>query len=120
MAAAQQSADIQVRGHLLAWALRELDRTVRTAGRALVAFDNALVRLAAAGRDPSAWEEANLLDALEAMSSADYKSALEKIKAALSLPTPADISTITSRNLLNRAQLRDRFDEVVAGTMGSF
>jgi hypothetical protein len=31
MTAAQQSADIQVRGHLLAWALRELDRTVRTA-----------------------------------------------------------------------------------------
>jgi hypothetical protein len=87
-----------------------------TRGKALVAFDNVLVRLATIGRNPSGWEEGNLLDALSALSSGDYIHALEKIKAALRLPTPADISTITSRNLLSRAQLRDRFDEVVAGS----
>jgi hypothetical protein len=91
------------------------DQVGETRGRALVAFDNALVRLAAAGRDPSAWEEGNLRDALAAMSSGDYKHALEKISSALRLPTPADVATITSRNLLNRAQLRDRFDDVVLG-----
>jgi hypothetical protein len=82
--------------------------------KALVAFDNALVRLTTAGRDPSAWEEGNLVDALGAMSSGDYKQALERIKSAQRLPTPTEISTITSRNLLKRAQLRDRFDNVVA------
>ena len=92
-----------------------MDDQVETRGRALVAFDNALVRLATAGRDPSAWEEGNLLEALAAMASGNYKRALVKIKSAQRLPTPADVSTITSRNLLNRAQLRDRFDEVVAG-----
>ena len=92
-----------------------MDDQVETRGRALVAFDIALVRLATAGRDPSAWEEGNLLEALAAMASGNYKRALLKIKSAQRLPTPADVSTITSRNLLNRAQLRDRFDEVVAG-----
>jgi hypothetical protein len=84
-------------------------------GRALVAFDSALIRLATVGRDPSAWEEGNLLDALGAMSSGDYQRAVEKIKSAQRQPTATEVSTITSRNLLNRAQLRDRFDEVVAG-----
>jgi hypothetical protein len=92
-----------------------MEDQVATRAKALVAFDNVLVRLATVGRNPSGWEEGNLLDALAAMSSGDYKHALEKIKSALRLPTPADVSTITSRNLLNRAQLRDRFDDVVAG-----
>jgi hypothetical protein len=86
----------------------------QTRGRAVVAFDNALVRLAIDGRDPSAWEERNLLDALGALSSGDYPRATEKIKAAQRLPTPTEVSTITSRYLLKRAQLRDRFDNVVA------
>jgi hypothetical protein len=92
-----------------------MEDQVAARAKALVAFDNVLVRLATVGRNPSGWEEGNLLDALAAMSSGDYKHALEKIKSALRLPTPADVSTITSRNLLNRAQLRDRFDDVVAG-----
>ena len=86
-----------------------------TRGRSLIAFDGALVRLATAGRDPSAWEEGNLIAALSAISLGDYQRASEKIKCALRLPSPADVSTITSRNLLSRAQLRDRFDDVVAG-----
>ena len=45
----------------------------------------------------------------------DYKHAFEKIKFAQRLPTPTEVSTITSRKLLKRAQLRDRFDDVVAG-----
>lgn len=88
-----------------------------TRGKALIAFDNALVRLATAGRDPSAWEEGNLVAALAAMSLGDYKRASEKIRSALRLPSPADVSTITSRNLLSTAQLRDRFDDVVAGVV---
>jgi hypothetical protein len=84
--------------------------------RVLVAFDGALVRLSMAGRDPSAWEEGKLLDALSAMSSGDYKDAMDKIKSAQRLPTHTEISTITSRMLLNRAQLRARFDRVVAGS----
>jgi hypothetical protein len=87
----------------------------QTRERALVAFDNALVRLSAAGRDPSTWEEGNLLDALAAMSSGDYARAMEKIRSAQRLPTPTEVSTITSRKLLTRIQLRDRFDDVVAG-----
>jgi hypothetical protein len=93
-----------------------MDDQVATKAKALVAFDNVLVRLATVGRNPSGWEEGNLLDALAAMSSGDYTRAMEKIKSALLLPTPADVATITSRNLMNRAQLRDRFDEVVAGS----
>jgi len=92
-----------------------MDDQLATRAKALVAFDNVLVRLATVGRNPTGWEEGNLLDALAAMSSGDYKHALTKISSALRLPTPADVSTITSRNLLNRAQLRDRFDDVVAG-----
>ena len=83
--------------------------------RVLVAFDGALVRLSMAGHDPSAWEEGKLLEALSAMSSRDYKHAMESIKSAQRLPTPTEVSTITSRKLLNRDQLRGRFDRVVAG-----
>jgi len=50
----------------------------QTRGRALVAFESALVRLATVGRDPSAWEEGNLLEALGAMTSGDYSSAVDK------------------------------------------
>jgi hypothetical protein len=85
-----------------------------TRGRALLAFDSALLRLATAWRDPSAWEEGNLLEALISMKSADYTSAVEKIRSARRPPTPAEVLTITSRNLLNRAQIRDRFDDVIA------
>ena len=80
-----------------------------------MAFDGALVRLSMAGRDPSAWEEGNLLEALGAMSSRDYEHAMQNIKSAQRLPTPAEVSTITNRKLLNREQLRNRFDKVVAG-----
>ena len=92
------------------------DQLQQTRGRALVAFDNALVSLATAGRDPSAWEEGNLVEALKAMSAGDYTRAVERVRSAQRLPTPTEVSTITSRNLLSRAQLRDRFDEVVAGS----
>jgi len=94
------------------------DPTEQTRGRALVAFDNALVRLATAGRDPSAWEEGNLVEALKAMAAGDYARAVARVNAAQRLPTPSEVSTITSRNLLKRAQLRDQFDDVVAGSAG--
>jgi len=84
--------------------------------RVLVAFDSALVRFSMASCDPSAWEEGNLLEALSAISSRDYKHAMDKIKSAQRLPTYAEISTITNRKLLSKAQLRARFDKVVVGS----
>jgi hypothetical protein len=84
----------------------------QTRERALVAFDRALVRLALASREPFVWEEVNLLEALVAITSGDYRGALEMIAAAQRPPTVVEISTITRRKLLTRAELRRRFDDV--------
>jgi len=86
----------------------------QTRERALVAFERALVRLALASREPFVWEEINLLEALVAITSGDYRGALEMIAAAQRPPTAAEVSTITRRKLLTRAELRRRFDDVTA------
>ena len=80
----------------------------------LAAFEAALVRLAVASRHPNAWEEINLLDALIAMTSKDYQLALDRIMASQRPPTAAEVSTIVKRTLLTRAEIRDRFDDLLA------
>jgi hypothetical protein len=80
----------------------------------LAAFEAALVRLAVASREPYAWEEANLLDALIAMTSKDYQLALDRIMASQRPPTAAEVSTIIKRTLLTRAEIRDRFEDLQA------
>jgi hypothetical protein len=86
----------------------------QTRERALVAFERALVRLAMAPREPFVWEEVNLLEALVAITSGDYRGAIDRIAAAQRPPTATEVLSITRRKLLPRAELRRRFDDVTA------
>jgi hypothetical protein len=80
----------------------------------LAAFESALVRLAVASREPYAWEEINLRGALIAMTSKDYQSALDRIMASQRPPSAAELSTIVMRRRLTRAEIRNRFDDLLA------
>jgi len=83
-----------------------------TRASALVAFEVTLHRLNAQQRDPNAWEEANLLQALAAITAGEYDAAVESIAAAARPPTAAEVSHIQRRDLLTRAKIRDRFDDL--------
>jgi hypothetical protein len=85
-----------------------------TRARAFAAFEITVARLAARQRDPNAWEEGNLLEALVAITSGDYDAASARIAAAARQPTPAEVSAIVRRRLLTRAEILDRFDDLRA------
>ena len=76
--------------------------------RALAAFETALSRLEAAEREPGAWTERNLLEALVAITSGQHDVAVARIAAAQRAPTPAEVSSIERRKLLTRLEIRDR------------
>jgi len=80
--------------------------------RALAALESALGRLEAAEREPGAWTEHNLLEALVAITSGQYDIAVARIAAAQRAPTPAEVSSIERRKLLTRAEIRDRFEDL--------
>ena len=84
----------------------------QTRERALAAFEIALVRLDATSREPGAWIEHNLLEALIAITSEEYDRAVARIAAAQRQPTPANVSAIERRGLLTKAEIRDRFDNL--------
>jgi hypothetical protein len=80
--------------------------------KALAAFEVALRALEASERDPGAWTEHNLLEALVAITSGVYDIGIERIAAAQRPPTPAEVSSIRRRELLTRAEIRDRFEDL--------
>jgi hypothetical protein len=82
--------------------------------KAMVAYERVLVRLALEWREPTAWEESNLLEALVAMISGDYRGALAFIEAAARPPALEEVGAIGRqyRPLLTWAEIRDRFDEL--------
>jgi len=84
----------------------------QTRERALATFEIALSRLEAAERDPGAWTEHNLLEALVAITSGEYDLAVARIAAAQRPPTPAEVSSIDRCELLTRAEIRDRFEDL--------
>jgi hypothetical protein len=84
----------------------------QTRERALAALEIALSRLEEAERDPGAWTEHNLLEALVAITSGEYDLAVAHIAAAQRPPTPAEVSSIRRRELLTWAEIRDRFEDL--------
>ena len=87
---------------------------MHTRASALLALESALDLFDAKPREVSAWEEDCLLESLVAITSGDYDGALAHIGAAQRHPTAAEVSTIRRRELLTRAEIRDRFADLVA------
>jgi hypothetical protein len=82
--------------------------------KAMATYERVLVRVALEWREPTAWEEFNLLEALVAMISGDYRAALAFIDAAARPPASVEVAAIGRqyRPLLTWAEIRDRFDEL--------
>lgn len=83
-----------------------------TRASALAAFEIALHRFDAQQRDPGAWEERHLRDALTAIQSGDYNAAAVSVRIAKRAPTADEVSVIGTRQLLTRAEIRDRLDDL--------
>ena len=82
--------------------------------RALGAFEIALSHLETSERDPGAWTEHNLLEALVAITSEEYDLAVARIAATQRPPTPTEVSGIRRRELPTRSEIRDRFEDLRA------
>jgi len=85
-----------------------------TRAKAFAAVEIALSHLAARQREPNAWEEANLLEALIAITSRDYDAANTRIAAVARQPTPAEVSALVRRELLSRAEILNHFEDLRA------
>ena len=87
----------------------------QTKTEAIAVFEIALARLETSAREPDAWTEHNLLEALAWITSGQYDSAITRIEAAARSPSPAEVSSIERRELLKKADIRDRFEDLRSG-----
>jgi hypothetical protein len=83
-----------------------------TRGRAFEALDTVLDRLAVVLREPTAWEEFNLLEAIVAITSGHYQTAIDRIADAQRAPTLAEISALKRRPIETRTEIRARVEEL--------
>jgi hypothetical protein len=83
-----------------------------TETEALAAFEAALARLDASPREPGAWIEHNLLEALVHITSGQHDFALACIAAAGRPPTPPEASSLSRRELLTKTEIRDRLEDL--------
>jgi len=82
-----------------------------TKRRALEAFERALDQLAAQGREPTAWEETNFLEAVTAIVVGDSQTVIDRIADSQRSPTPAEVAALRRRQLQANEQLRQRVEK---------
>jgi hypothetical protein len=89
------------------WWVMDCDRS-----KVVVAYEQLLVRLASEKREPTAWEESNLLEALVAIVSGNYLNAMDYIGAAKRGPADSEIAEMKWRSRLSLVEIRERFEDL--------
>jgi len=71
-----------------------------------------LVRVSSERREPHAWEQGSLLDALVSIVSGNYHDAMDCIAAAKRGPADSEIAEMQWRRPLSLAEIRERLENL--------